>query len=179
MKELKRIIISCILSLLIMYIIGSLFLESCMESTFEETLQMACPKTGLLIQSRSENWCTKRYGKYGLEIHDEKKLSNAKPKILIFGDSYIEANMVPWQYRVQNQTSLNDYDVIGIGGSGWSSVEYNDVMRRYMEIIGNDIMHVVVLADINDILPINDNHFYQMKPQLRQVKSNTFRHFIV
>ena len=98
---------------------------------------------------------------------------------MVYGDSYVEAKMLPWQLRIQNQCPKDNYDTIGIGCSGWSSVEYNDVMLRYMKFIEKDILHAVILADINDILNQDDQQFKQIKPRLRQVKNNIFRRFVI
>ena len=179
MIEIVKIFISSILAFIIIYLLGAFFLESCMEAIYDDTLQIACPRQGIKEYSRSENWCTNQYGKLGFEIHDEYKLNHNKNKILIYGDSYVEAKMLPWYQRVQNQIQNDKYDVLGIGCSGWSSIEFNDIMHRYKAIIKQDIMHVIILADINDVLPSENNSFTNRKPRLRQVKSNIFRRFVI
>ena len=80
-------------------------------------------------------------------------------------DSYVEANMVAPEDRIQAQLSAKGTPCIGIGISGNRCVEYNHLMNIYDHIISNVHTNILLIADISDILPPNKTtDFKSLRP---------------
>ncbi len=145
------------ISTLLIWLIGAVFLTSPSQYEYDSAVGEVVRKSGTGKQERGENWVCSQSGVHGLEIHDAEKLKSGNDKILVFGDSYIEANMVAWQERMQNQIHLPRTDVIGIGFSGAGMDEYIQRIQTYSTIIPNIRVSVIFIGDTSDILPGNSS----------------------
>ena len=121
----------------------------------DEIVGHPVPIPGTMKRERKENWNTFYYGKLGLEASDAQRAITMSPKILLFGDSYVEANMIAPEDRIQAHLSAMGIPCIGIGISGNRCVEYNHLMNIYNHIIANVHANILLIADISDILPPN------------------------
>ncbi len=148
-----KLLISLILSLLVAWLLGAIFLTSPTVCQWNEKLGLPLPVSGTSKQVRDENWNHFKYGDFGLEASDAIKAFSAEAKVLIFGDSYIEADMVKPDERVQTNLSAKGIPCVGIGISGNSCVEYNHLMGIYNKLIPNVTTNIILIADISDILP--------------------------
>lgn len=156
---------SICLSLALAWILGAIFLTSPTLCRWNEALGLPVPVSGTLKQEREENWTHFRYGALGLEANDAQRSSSAEPKVLIFGDSYIEADMVNPAERIQACITEMGIPAVGVGVSGNSCVEYHYLMGIYNKAISNVATNVILIADISDILPpkrVDD--FKSLKP---------------
>lgn len=142
-----------ILATILVWLVGMVFLESPIIYQYDPSLQLIIPTNGTFKQTRSENWQYHRYGKLGLETRDAAKLDIPEPKTLIFGDSYIEANMVAGEDRMQNYLIK---PAIGIGFSGFDFQDYLQVIPHYLQTIGNVKNIIIFIGDIND-LTVSEN----------------------
>ena len=157
MKNLFYLITAGIISTLLIWFIGAIFLTSPTQYEYDAVVGEVVRKPGTVKLERGENWVCSQFGTHGLEIHDAEKLKSPNKKILIFGDSYIEANMVAWQERVQNQINLPKTDMIGIGFSGAGMDEYITRIRTYSTAIPRVSASVIFIGDISDIFPNNSS----------------------
>ena len=92
------------------------------------------PKAGTFKQERDENWVTSHFGDWGLEKNDSRKIARGDVKTVIIGDSYIEANMIPPEQRMQHW--VGD-DAIGIGFSGFDFDDYLEILPKYLKYAPN------------------------------------------
>ena len=78
-------------------------------------------------------------------------LNDAKPRILMLGDSFTEGK-VPWgdSYVGKISAHFNDYDFLNGGVASYSPSNYLNVARIVLEA-GYDIDEVVVFIDISDV----------------------------
>ena len=161
----NKILVSFLLSLMAIWFLGAVFLTSPTVCHYDGALGLPIPVSGTSKQAREENWNSFRYGEFGLEESDAKRTVASEPKVLIFGDSYIEADMVKPEERVQARLSKMGMQSVGVGISGNSCVEYNHLMGIYNRLIPNVTANVILIADISDILPPNGTtDFQSLKP---------------
>ena len=139
------------------WFIGAIFLTSPTQYEYDAIVGEVVRKPGTVKLERGENWVCSQFATHGLEIHDAEKLKSPNKKILIFGDSYIEANMVAWQERVQNQINLPKIDIIGIGFSGAGMDEYINRIQTYSSAIPRVSGSIILIGDTSDILPGNSS----------------------
>jgi hypothetical protein len=148
-----------------------MFCESCYELEYNKDIDLVVQKENQTFQNRRENWNITHFGKYGLEEHDSKKINSKKPQIIIFGDSYVEAYMIPWEQRLQNQINNTNINMFGVGISGIGSPEFYELIKHYKSIFHNSILNIILLTNVNDIFPQKSNSFLDIKPQLRSITS--------
>ena len=158
MKNLKlmiQAIAGLLLALLVIWGVGAVVLVS-------PTLYEYYPKIGIALrasdsykQQRGEGWVHSSYGKMGFEKSELSKLDSSKPKCLILGDSYIEAVMIPGKNRMQNQIISEKYDVLGVGFSGVSAIEYAYLIKHFPKIMNNIAYYIVFIGDVSDIKNID------------------------
>jgi hypothetical protein len=158
-----KILLSFLLSLVPLWLLGAIFLTSPTVCRWDDSLGLPIPVAGTCKQEREENWNSFIFGQLGLEKNDAERLASAE--VLIFGDSYIEADMVSPQERMQNKLSEMGIPAVGIGVSGNSCVENYHLMGIYNKLVPNVTTNVILIADITDILPPErTTDFLSLKP---------------
>jgi len=163
------------ISLVFIWGIGALLLTSPTVCVWDDELGIAIPQFGTQKQERGENWITATYGPRGLEAIDAWRSFQPGPKWLIFGDSYIEANMVAPEDRLQAQLTHLGHPAVGVGISGIGCVEYNHLMIIYNQVIPDVVGNILLIADISDILPpTGTTQFSDLKPSysFRKIEGN-------
>ena len=143
-------VIGGVIALGVVWLLGAVFLTSPTLNTRDARLVFAPRSPGSWKQERSENWTTNRFCELGFEIHERPKLFSPKPKIVFYGDSYIEAAMIPGKDRMQNRFRHDTREALGIGYSGIGAAEYCFLMRRIPAVLENVGWHVVFVGDIYD-----------------------------
>ena len=165
MRHIIKILIAFFISLLTIWFLGAFLLTTPTICQKDEIIGLPIPIPGTMKRERKENWNTFYYGELGLEASDAQRVTSTSPKILLFGDSYVEANMVAPEDRIQAQLSAMGTPCIGIGISGNRCVEYNHLMNIYDHIISNVHTNILLIADISDILPPNKTtDFKSLRP---------------
>ena len=153
--DVMKIFMSFFLSLLPIWILGAIFLSGPIVFQWDDTLGLPVAIEGTKKQERTENWNTFSYGKFGLEASDAQRAESKTSKYLLFGDSYVEANMVAPKDRIQARLSAMGLPCVGIGIVGGNCVEYNHLMDIYNHALANVHANILLIADISDILPPN------------------------
>ena len=162
----SKVLLSFLLSLVPVWFLGAVFLTSPTVCHLDDALGLPVPVAGTSKQTRDENWNRFSYGKLGLEESDSQRAFINEPKTLIFGDSYIEADMVKPNERVQAYLSKMGIPAVGIGISGNSCVEYHHLMGIYNGMLPEVTTNIILIADISDILPPNETaDFYEQRPE--------------
>ena len=130
---------------------GAIFRTSPSLYTFEPSLGFAVRQEGSFKQERNENWVTNRYGKLGLEVRNAKSLSSHRAKVLLLGDSYIEAAMIPGPRQMQNLVKLPAADCLAVGYSGIGSAEYCYLMHQLPRAIPKISAWIIFIGDVYDL----------------------------
>lgn len=150
LKRLSRWIAGFFAAGIILWGIGWIFLSSPTMYEHNSQLDLVVPKAGTFKQERDENWVTSHFGDWGLEKNDSRKIVQGDVKTVIIGDSYIEANMIPPEQRMQHW--VGD-DAIGIGFSGFDFDDYLEILPKYLKYAPNVENIVIFMGDIYDIVP--------------------------
>jgi lysophospholipase L1-like esterase len=121
------------------------------------------------IRWRQEGWATTFVGKhntYGIRDIDKNELS----KIVIWGDSAVEAFQVPDASKMSQQVSEMFYRTgheflgLGIAQSANSLADYIVDLREYESLIPNILSHYIVLSNLkDDTLPNRNTHTNRSK----------------
>jgi len=148
---------------------GAVLLTSPSLFTFDSRLGFAPRSAGTYKQQRQENWVNNTFGELGMEVHELSRLHSAKPKCVIYGDSYMEAAMIPGGKRVQDLFQCNDLDMVSMGYSSISAPEYCFLLKRVPAVIGNVRYNVVFVGDVYDFVGMSpelcDGNFVGSLPQ--------------
>ena len=145
-----RIVVGGLIALTIIWLLGAVFLTSPTLNTYDPRLGFAHRSAGSWKQERQENWTTNHFTELGFEVHEQVKLHSGKTKIAIYGDSYIEAAMIPGRLRIQNLFSHGELDALGVGYSGIGAPEYCYLMRHLPKVVDKIGFHVIFVGDIYD-----------------------------
>lgn len=147
-----------IISCFVIWPIGYLLLNSIVVYQRNANLDVWLPKCGTEIRWTSEGWGTTNFGELGTTGMIES-LNSKKHKILIWGDSFVEAFQVDDKEKMQSQlnglitrTGVEDTVGVGIGYSGRNLSDYFFLLPSYEELMPHVISHVIVFQ-LNDILP--------------------------
>jgi len=150
---------SLFLSFLFIWIVGYFFCDSIYIYKFDSALNKYVGEPGLEYRHRSEGNGSTHVGKYGINgIEDITKID--KRKIIIWGDSFVDARHVDDKYKLaQVVTSLlqknSDNNVIsfGVGMGGDSAADYYFDIPKYELIAQNVIAHFIIIHSMRDFLP--------------------------
>ena len=137
------------------WLAGAVLLTSPTIFEYDRDLDFANRAAGYGKQQRSENWVNFRIGALGLEETEAGKLADGRKKILIHGDSYVEAAMIPPEDRMQNRFSHRSLSALGIGYSGAGAPEFAYLMSRFPRKIPDAAAQVIFTADPYDFTYID------------------------
>jgi hypothetical protein len=155
-----------------------------------------------IYKHRSEGIATTYKGLFGVNaISDVTKID--KNKIVIWGDSYVEAHQVDDHFKIAQVVSKNisqkeleeQLMCFGVGMSGDSVADYYFDIPKYEKIIPGIKAHFIIITDIKDTIPDQTTdtirgvfkssplRLYQVKwsPEFQQVKMalNNFRMYFI
>jgi hypothetical protein len=146
------------LAAVIVWVVGAFFLNSVTVWEWDPHVKRWLPKAGMAKRWTSEGWAVTRIGKYGITETPNISLVR-EPKIVIWGDSYVEAFQVPAEQKMDALlTEMGSIDGIrrwrgvGIGMSGRNFADYCFLIPRYRSILGDVKCHVIIF-NIADTLP--------------------------
>ena len=149
--------------------LASLLVAWAATALFDNSLLIAVedPATGFLVSPpgysyvhRTEGFGRTLFGAHGISgIPDAAALTG--PKILFWGDSYVEGlqvddndKMAQAFTRLAREAGL-DLTGVGLGGSGQRVADYYFKMPVYERLLPRTLAHVIVIADLADVLPDN------------------------
>ena len=158
---------------LVIWCAGAILLTSPTLYRFDDRLGFASRAAGSYKQERHENWVTNYFCELGFGKDDSNKLHSTKPKIVIYGDSYIEAAMIPGASQMQNLVSCRDFDALGMGYSGIGAPEYCFLMRRLPLVIKGIHWHVIFVGDVYDFRGVDPRICREDTPGSLPMKSSS------
>jgi hypothetical protein len=157
-------IFNLLFSFLFIYLVSFFFYDSTGTWTWSPELEQYIHPDGYIHHMRSEGWGTTCFGEFG--IAGIKDISEAEEnKILIWGDSYVEAFQVDDSQKMpQLLTKLfkknlfNNWIAVGIGQSGATISDYYFRIPKYEKIIGDIKAHIIVIAQPDEDIVPNDTN---------------------
>ena len=147
---LRNIVGGFLIAAAAVWLAGAVLLTSPTIFEYDRELDFANRAAGYGKQQRGENWVNFRIGALGLEETEARKLADGRRKVLIHGDSYVEAVMIPPEERMQNLFSSRSFSALGIGYSGAGAPEFAYLMSRFPKKIPGVAAQVIFTADSYD-----------------------------
>lgn len=153
------------LSLLVAWAAGALLLNTVQPVALDMAVGRYMPEPGTTTRHRSEGFARTTVGEHGFRSLPEGVLPPG-PKIMFWGDSYVEAlqvddaaHMDQALSRLAAQDGLNLFGV-GVGVSGDSIIDSLFRLPMYSKALAPVALHVFVVSDITDVMPDipNDTH---------------------
>ena len=168
---------SFFLSVLFIWIVGYYFCDSLVCYQYNERLMKFIHLPDTVYKHRSEGVAKTYKGLFGVNaIEDITK--DSRDKIVIWGDSYVEAHQVNDQDKIPQVVTAKlsgkglkeNLMSFGVGMSGDSVADYYFDIPKYEQLTKNIVSHYIVIANIKDTLPD------QLTDDKRGIfKSNPFR----
>lgn len=147
------------LSLLAIWGITAVFTENFYPKVWAEQLGRNVSAPGWSFNNRSEAWARNDFGKLGLVgVADISTVS--APKVLIWGDSFVEAFQVPDSQKMHSQLTgmlsgdpAPQFQAVGVGRRFQSFADYPFQIPKYERAIADCRLHVIHLFTLEDVYP--------------------------
>lgn len=146
-------------SLMAIWAVTAWFSENYYPREWNSQLKRNVAVSGSTFQQRSEGWATTRFGELGL-VGQDGPLEAETPKVLIWGDSFVEAFHVDDDDKMHRQwesmapeVGFEGMQCVAVGHRWWSVADYLFLMPRMESAVENARLHVVHLHTLQDILP--------------------------
>ncbi|HBC87139.1 MAG TPA: hypothetical protein DCZ94_09315 [Lentisphaeria bacterium] len=169
-------LIGFVLSFAAICLISYLFHDSIEPSDWNEQLKKLIPRENITLRHRSEGWGDSRFGKYGICGIDDLAKYRC-PKILIWGDSYVQALQMDDKYKMAQVFTRNwksedggrhELLAASIAFGGTNIADYYFMMPYYQKTAGNPICNFIFLhsfADVSADVPGISNAVFSSKPE--------------
>jgi len=148
------------LSTLFIWVVGFFFCNTLRPFQYDNALGKYIHTPGTVYKQRSEGFATTHKGLFGVNgISDISKIK--KNKIVVWGDSYVEAHQVNDDEKMAQVITANLVQK-GLGGksfcfavgmSGDSVADYYFEIPRYEAVIYDIVAHYIFITGLSDILP--------------------------
>lgn len=151
---------SVFLSVLFIWLTGFFFCDSLRPYTYDPDLDKFIYIPNQLYRQRSEGFAKTWHGLYG--INGIRNIKNDKrSKIIIWGDSYIEAHQVNDSEKIPQRitaklSAAGLHDKLmsyGVGMSGDSVADYYFDIPRYENLTRDVYAHYIIITSFEDTLP--------------------------
>ncbi|MBW2619228.1 MAG: hypothetical protein JRC92_10170 [Deltaproteobacteria bacterium] len=138
----------------------------------DPALGINLPKPGQSLHWRREGWGTTNWGLHGVAggVPDVTRLEGLK--VLLWGDSMVQALQVDDQWKTAQQITRiwqdrHDPGLTGVsvGGSGRSAADYHFLLPRYEEVVEGLSAHFIIVAALSDFSP--EGEFFLAPPAFR------------
>lgn len=159
-RVLFRIVVAGILAFVSIWIGSIPFTNSVIIRTYDKELGRLVNRPNQKVEFRTEGSAESQVGLHGLT--GVSSFSQSEPKVVIWGDSHVEAwqvrdsDKIAGQMNSQLKNSSHPLKAIGIGEAGVSWAQHYFDIPRYEKILGNVKAHYIVLGGIGRALPTND-----------------------
>ncbi len=148
-----------IMSIFIIWLISACFIDSITAWVWDPVVNAYVVPGGMTYYFRSEGWGVTHIGEHGLIGTDSIK-DIVEDKVVIWGDSYVEALHVPDQDKMAEQFNIlcdsdrtNRLYAISVGRSGKSVADYYFNIPQYEKVIAGIRYHCIILGSMDDLLP--------------------------
>lgn len=147
------------ISALLIWSITALFTENAVPEVWSDELRRNVPAKGWTKSSRREGWSESHIGDLGLIGTSLPEVSK-NPKLLIWGDSFVEAYHVSDSAKMHRQFNAlheplaeDPLSAVSIGESWWSVADYLFRIPDYETALANVRIHVIHLSTLEDVFP--------------------------
>lgn len=147
-------------SLVSIWAITAIFTENEIPRSWSPEVKRNVPLEGWTFRGARENLASTRYGPYGLVGVDSPGIPSG-PKVLIWGDSFVEAFHVDDPDKMHRQltrklshsSDLGQVTALAMGQSWWSVADYVFRIPDYEQALGEVRLHVIHLFTLEDTYP--------------------------
>jgi lysophospholipase L1-like esterase len=151
--------IGFVVALAIVVLVSGYFMDNFPANTWSNEVAKKIPPEGAIIQWRREGWGSTHYWKWGITgVNDD--VLRARQKVLIWGDSYVEAYQVDDAIKLPQQLTsrladdgFDDIKAIGIGESSACAADWYFGMQLYQERLAPVCVNIIILSQIEDFYP--------------------------
>jgi lysophospholipase L1-like esterase len=162
------------LATLLAWLVAPSFHNRMLQREWEPQLDCYVQPAGFEMTYRKEGWAKTRYGKYGIGGIDDATTLGGE-KVLLWGDSFIEALQVQDQDKVAQQLTAiwssrhpeEELHGIGVGMGGRCVADYYFLIPAYEKLL-DPICHIVVIPTLDDITP--DGIAFKSDPEFQFVR---------
>ncbi len=156
----SRFLVPVLLSTLFIWVVGFFFCNTLRPFQYDNVLEKYIHTPGTVYKQRSEGFATTHKGLFGVNgIADVSKIK--KKKIVVWGDSYVEAHQVDDEEKMAQVIAANleekglgkEVSCFAVGMSGDSVADYYFEIPRYEAVIDGIAAHYIIITGLSDILP--------------------------
>lgn len=154
-----RWIIGFLVALALVAFAGGFFVDNYPARKWSDVVKRPIPPEGLIIQWRREGWGSTRFWRWGVSGVNEADV-RAPRKVLIWGDSYVEAFQVDDEVKLPRQVTreleqagLGKIHAVGIGESSFSSADWFFGLPIYQKIFDPVCANVFIVTQLEDFYP--------------------------
>jgi len=147
------------LSVLLIWSVTAVFTENAVPEVWSDQLKRNVPSKDWTKSSRREGWGKSHIGDLGLIGTSLPDISE-KPKLLIWGDSFVEAYHVSDPEKMHRQFNAlhgteaeGPLSAVSIGESWWSVADYLFRIPDYETALDDVRLHVIHLYTLEDVFP--------------------------
>lgn len=153
----NRWIVGFVISILIIWLISSIFHSGVSTYTWDALLERYMYTPDHVRRWRSEGWADTYVGRHQFIAGEDDIAESDKPKIIIWGDSHVEALQVPNSQKISSQYNQlahgQPYWALSVGGGGRGIGDIFYDIKPYSETFKNIQGNVIVLSGMGDVLP--------------------------
>ncbi|MBI9079525.1 MAG: hypothetical protein JEY79_07280 [Pseudodesulfovibrio sp.] len=169
-----------LLSTLFIWVVCIIFLNTYPRITRDSILGEIVPVPGSVQRWRSEGWGNTHYGQHGLLAEEESFALSDAPKVLLWGDSYVQSLQVSNDKKIasvfNSMSQGNPYYCLTLGQGGATVPYYYFVMPSYMKKLSGIKGHAILLSGMNDVLPYRgSNRLGRFLPAPWRLEDGTYR----
>ena len=155
-----RTVIAFSVSVAFIWVVSYFFCSSLTYYEYDSNLKRYVHAPGTIYKHRSEGIATTHYGRFNIQgVSDITKID--KDKIIVWGDSFVEAHQVDDEYKIPQRITekLADRGIgekamaFGVGMSGDSVADYYFYIPKYEKLAQGVKAHYIVITNLNDTLP--------------------------
>jgi len=148
-----------VLSIVLIWTITAFFTENAVPEVWSDELKRNVPAKDWTKAGRREGWGQSHIGDLGLIGTSLPEISK-KPKLLIWGDSFVEAYQVSDSAKMHRQLNVlqeastgPSLSAVSIGESWWSVADYLFRIPDYETALQDVRLHVIHLFSLEDTFP--------------------------
>lgn len=195
LKKSGHVIASFIISIIFIWGVGYQFKSTLLSFDLDPTLKKYIHTPHIVYKHRDEGWARTYKGKYGINAIEDIT-EDKRRKIIIWGDSYVEAHQVEDNEKMpQVLTAIleKSYDglmAFGVGMSSDSVADYYFDIPKYEKLVDSVVGHFIIITLSEDILPdqktdrirgvFSSNPYrlelFEWKPRYQEIKKTLNRY---
>lgn len=173
MKGFNRWAAGGVASTLVVWGLSAVFFSGISTYAWDDLLGRYMYAPGQVRRWRSEGWADTHVGRHQFIVGEDNIAESGLPKVVIWGDSHVEALQVPNEYKISslfNTLSRGEPCwAVSVGGGGRGIGDIFHDIKSYSEVFENIRGNVIVLNGMEDVLPGNASGLFCDPLRIRKV----------